>query len=231
MLSTSAPVASFLPLRRQCFPPRRISFEGLWPWLWMQLGGWNTATGLSGSKVIFRTVTGSRMKSTAVSLVGRQSPTKTSSPTFNCEADTWCQPGWKKVSYGMLWQRLVIAIGQLKSERGTWRNTWKNPYFAEELQSGHWPRRHGDQASLGARPPEPGAKPWLLQCAAPAQLRPSGWWSCRLRGSRCLWTLANGFLKASKWEMRCVLMELETWNSETELCCKEARALLCGFHV
>ena len=74
---------------RNFFPARRTRWS-FWPWLWMQLGGWNTATGSSGSKAILNTVTGPGMKSTEVSLVGTLLPTTTSSPTRSWSADTWC---------------------------------------------------------------------------------------------------------------------------------------------
>ena len=77
----------FLP-----FPPRRIFFGLLpWllklPWLWMQRGRWNAATGRTGSKTIFSTVTSPGRKSTKVSLVGTPS-TKTLSPTLRWAAGT-----------------------------------------------------------------------------------------------------------------------------------------------
>ena len=80
--------------------------------LWMQLGRWNTATGSSGSKEIFKTVTRPGMKSTEVSFIGRWSPTTISSPTRSWSADTWCdgsrsgnRPGSKSFQRVQNWKQ------------------------------------------------------------------------------------------------------------------------------
>ena len=175
MLQESACTVIFLPLRRQCFPARRISWS-LWPWLWMHAGGLKTATGMSGWKAIFNTVSGPGTNSMEVSFVGTCSPTMTSSPTFSSAAATWNR---KKIACHANNSDLYRTKTQTRIEV---------MFGSDKVLNDHCPRPHDGPVLPVAWPPGHGGAEWRVQLASLVGVQPAKRWSSQLQGSETLCT-------------------------------------------